>query len=130
MNLKLLTVLLATIIAVLMIPAQPADAGPTVASTVTLGAATGSGAFTNDMDYYTLAPISIEVFNDKCLTNVVTVQRVRSARTNTVCALTLAGGAGIYYSTNTLYLFKNDVWLFTSSVSTGGTAEVLFEQKR
>ena len=129
MRLNFIALLVASIVAVLMTPALPADAGSPTYSTVTLGAATGASAFTNTLDYYALRPVSLEVFSDKCLTNVVTVQRIRSARTNTVCTLTLAAGAGLFSTTNTLYLFKNDVYVFSSSVSTGGVVELVFEQQ-
>ena len=91
---------------------------------VTLGATTGTGAYTNTRDYTTMQLVSIEVFQSLNATSTCTVTRVRSGRTNTVAAIALTGAACIYRETNTTYLFKNDVLNFANGYSTGAVVEI------
>jgi hypothetical protein len=114
-------------VCVALMPA-PAQAATPTAETVTLGAATGTGSWTNQY-YLTGAKfIALECFNGMNATNLVTVKRVRGTRTNTVCAVRLASGAGVYReTTNTLYFFRGDVLRFTSLIATGTTSELVFE---
>jgi len=95
-----------------------------LAEAVTLGASTGTGSYTNTRNYATLQLVSIEVFNSLDATSTCTVTRVRSGRTNTVAAIALTGGAGIYRDTNTTYLFKGDVLNFANVNETGTGAVV------
>lgn len=91
--------------------------------TVTLTA--GSGSYENTKNYQTMELISLEIFNSLAATSTVTVTRVRSGRTNTVAAIALSGGAGIYRETNSPnYLFKGDVLNFVNSTATGAVAEI------
>lgn len=95
-----------------------------LAETVTLGATTGTGSYTNERNYATMQLVSLEVFQSLSATSTVTVTRVRSGRTNTVAAIALSDGAGIYRDTNTTYLFKGDVLHFANSTATGAVAEI------
>ena len=95
-----------------------------LAETVTLGTTTGTGSYTNTRNYVTMQLVNLEIFQSLNATSTVTVTRVRSGRTNTVAAIALTGGAGIYRDTNTTYLFKGDVLHFANSVATGAVAEI------
>jgi len=95
-----------------------------LAETVTLGTTTGTAAYTNARNYATMQLVSIEVFQSLDATSTVTVTRVRSGRTNTVAAIALTAGAGIYRETNTTYLFKGDVLNFANSTATGAVSEI------
>ena len=95
-----------------------------LAETVTLGTTTGTGSYTNTRNYVTMQLVNLEIFQSLNATSTVTVARVRSGRTNTVAAIALTGGAGIYRETNTIYLFKGDVLHFANSVVTGAVAEI------
>lgn len=95
-----------------------------LAETVTLGTTTGTGAYTNTRNYATMQLVKLEVFQSLDATSTCTVTRVRSGRTNTVAAIALTGGAGEYWETNTVYLFKGDVLNF-ANVNVTGTGAVV-----
>lgn len=95
-----------------------------LAESVTLGTTTGTAAYTNARDYATLQLVKLEIFQSSDATSTVTVTRVRSSRTNTVAAIALTGGAGDYWETNTVYLFKGDVLNFANSTATGAVCEI------
>ena len=102
-------------------------ASPPVTATVTLGTSTGVGSYTNSQDYYSVKLVSIETFGALSSASTVTVSRIRDTRTNTTCAIVNASGAGVFYATNTIYLFKGDVLKFVSSPATGAVAEITGE---
>ena len=110
------------LIAGILAPALAGDNPVTVP--ITLGTTTGTGAYTNTRDYTTMQLVSIEVFQSLDLTSTCTVTRVRSSRTNTVAAIALTAGAGRYFETNTIYLFKGDVLNFANSTATGAVVEI------
>ena len=95
--------------------------------TVTLATASGSGCITNNRNYVVAKLAYIDVTSGLNPTNTITIKRVRNAATNDVGSLTLASGAGHFYPTNTIYRFKGDMYVFTSSISTGSVVEVVEE---
>ena len=116
---------LSFVLALIAITAIVVYADNPFTETVTLGATTGTGSFTNTKNYAVMELISLEVFNSSAATSTVTVTRVRSGRTNTVAAIELSAGAGIYRETNSPnYLFKGDVLNFANSTATGAVAEI------
>jgi hypothetical protein len=135
---KFLTVLLVAAICATGLFAMLAVAGggiPTT-ETVTMAPATGLGVWTNAAMYDARQLVSIEVFNNSSATGVVTVTRLRGTapvRTNSVCTITCAAGAGVYREiTNSIYFFNGDTLDFAnadgagSASVTGATAEVTF----
>jgi len=120
-------VIAAIMLTLAVVAVQPALAGMPVTDTVTLGASTGTAAYTNAWVLKGAKLISVEYFGGLNTTNVITVTRVRGTRTNTVCAVTLVAGAGLYSATNTYYSFRGDVLNFSSLYATGTTAELTFE---
>ena len=116
---------LSFVLALIAIAAIVVYADNPYTETVTLGATTGTGSYENTKDYTTMELVSLEVFNSSAATSTVTVTRVRSGRTNTVAAIELSAGAGIYRETNSPnYLFKGDVLNFANSTATGAVAEI------
>jgi hypothetical protein len=98
-----------------------------LAEAVTLNAITGTGSYTNTRNYTTMQLVNLEVFQSLCATSTVTCTRVRSGRTNTVAAIALSSGAGIYRETNTVYLFKGDVLHFANVVPNDVSATAVVE---
>ena len=115
---------LSCVFAVLAVVSPVVVAETPFAATVTLGTNTGTGSYTNTRDYYAAQLVSLEVFQSLDLTSTCTVTRVRSTRTNTVAAIALTAGAGRYFETNTIYLFKGDVLNFANSTATGAVVEI------
>ena len=120
-------VLMVSAMALMVAGPAPALAGPPICDTVTLGTSTGAGSYTNSRDFYPIKVVSIETFGALSAASTVTVSRIRDTRTNTTCAIINASGAGVFYATNTLYLFKGDVLKFSSSPATGAVAEIVGE---
>ncbi len=103
----------------------PLFADNPVAEVVTLAPTTGVGTTSNTRDYATLELVRIDVYNSSAATSTVTVERVRSGRTNEVAAIALTAGAGSFVASNTVYVFKGDSLQFRNSTATGAVAEVI-----
>ncbi len=88
----------------------------------------GVATWTNPWDYYAFRPVSVEAFQAGAATGTCTVTRIRAGRTNTVATVSIASNAGVSYITNTIYLFKGDQLVFTTSPSTNVVLEVTGEQ--
>lgn len=101
---------------------------------VTLGAATGSGAWTNTGAAEATDLTRLSVVADLNATNVVTASRIISdgstSYTQTVGAVTCAAGVGTQATLAYADLNEDDVLSFSSLVATGGTAIVEFDARK
>jgi len=98
--------------------------------TVTLGAATGTGSFTNGYQYAALKLVRIWNEANILAANTVTVTRVLSGTTYTQAVGSVAftsGSAGSTASFTAGYLKYGDQLLFSSTGVTGSTCIVEYE---
>jgi hypothetical protein len=119
--LSVLLVLLAVLVPVLVLAVTP----NTVPVTVPIA---GVATWTNATEYYAFKLTSIEAFQAGEAASTCTVTRIRSGRTNTVATVDIASSAGVYYLTNTIYLFKGDKLKFTMNPLTNVLIEITGEQ--
>jgi hypothetical protein len=82
-----------------------------------------TNAYQVTRDYQAEKLLTVEAFGANATTGTVAFVRIREDRTNAVGSITLAGGAGVWRATNTVWLFRGDRLEFKHNA--GATSSVV-----